>query len=123
MSRVVDVWFSILKNFFRRFLVSMQVRGRCKVMFPDYCARILRQTGGLPVIFRIGRFRKREFHWALVADGEHVSMLCDEHSAQLMETVRNALRSVVTRFLVSGNCFLFLEHDTCVYGDEFCHVQ
>ncbi|EEW7295044.1 hypothetical protein CCZ15_25390 [Escherichia coli] len=92
-------------------------------MFPDYCARILRQTGGLPVIFRIGRFRKREFHWALVADGEHVSMLCDEHSAQLMETVRNALRSVVTRFLVSGNCFLFLEHDTCVYGDEFCHVQ
>ena len=101
----------------------MQVKGRCKVMFPDYCARILRQTGGLPVIFRIGRFRKREFHWALVADGEHVSMLCDEHSAQLMETVRNALRSVVTRFLVSGNCFLFLEHDTCVYGDEFCHVQ
>jgi hypothetical protein len=92
-------------------------------MFPDYCARILRQTGGLPVIFRIGRFRKREFHWALVADGELVSMLCDEHSAQLMETVRNALRSVVTRFLVSGNCFLFLEHDTCVYGDEFCHVQ
>ena len=123
MSRVVDVWFAILKNFFRRFLVSMQVRGRCKVMFPDYCARILRQTGGLPVIFRIGRFRKREFHWALVADGEHVSMLCDEHSAQLMETVRNALRSVVTRFLVSGNCFLFLAHDTCVYGDEFCHVQ
>ena len=123
MSRVVDVWFAILKTFFRRFLVSMQVRGRCKVMFPDYCARILRQTGGLPVIFRIGRFRKREFHWALVADGEHVSMLCDEHSAQLMETVRNALRSVVTRFLVSGNCFLFLEHDTCVYGDEFCHVQ
>ena len=123
MSRGVDVWFAILKHFFRRFLVSMQVRGRCKVMFPDYCARILRQTGGLPIIFRIGRFRKREFHWALVADGELVSMLCDEHSAQLMETVRNALRSVVTRFLVSGNCFLFLEHDTCVYGDEFCHVQ
>ena len=24
---------------------------------------------------------------------------------------------------LSGNCFLFLEHDTCVYGDEFCHVQ
>ena len=123
MSRGVDVWFTILKHFFRRFLVSMQVRGRCKVMVPDYCARILRQTGGLPVIFRIGRFRKRVFHWRLVADGEHVSMLCDEHSAQLMETVRNALRSVVTRFLVSGNCFLFLEHDTCVYGDEFCHVQ
>ena len=64
-------------------------------MFPDYCARILRQTGGLPVIFRIGRFRKREFHWALVADGRHVSMLCDEHSAQLMETVRN-VQSVVS---------------------------
>ncbi len=84
-------------------------------MVPDYCARILRQTGGLPVIFRIGRFRKREFHWTLVADGEHVSMLCDEHSAQLMETVRNALRSVVTRFLVSGNCFLFLDpYTVCV---------
>ena len=66
----------------------MQVRGRCKGYVPDYCAESLRQTGGLPVIFRIGRFRKREFHWALVADGEHVSMLCDEHSAQLMETVK-----------------------------------
>ena len=53
------------------------VPGRCKVMNLVTCARILgRRTGGLPrTFFELSASRKREFHWALVADDEHVSML------------------------------------------------
>ena len=111
----MDVWFAILK-LLPAVLVSMQVRGAVKIMFPDYCARILETDRRSTGYFSNWALRKREFHWALVADGEHVSMLCgDEHSAQLMETVRNALQKCCKAFSgIEAIVSLFLEHDTCV---------